>query len=406
MHKESIVYDKLAQIHRALTKNESQKEDIGVLSGDAGIALFHFYYSRLMNDASIADDGVKVLTSIIEKINNGYNFYTYCSGIGGAAWAIQLLEQEDFVDLDCDELLGELDLFLFPSVQGLQHDPNFYDFLHGILGVAYYFLKRYECTTSSLLKERYRTILLDILRLLDQKAIIKGNTIKWESYLERKKGIKGYNLALSHGIPSIINFLSRLVVYKDFKTPASKLLNGALNFVLEFKNKDNDNNVTFPSWVTSDGKKNEYSRLAWCYGDLGVGITLWKAGVVLQNEKYKEEAIAVLTKSANRRDLKEASVEDAGLCHGAYGVMHMYDHMYKETGEKVCKESADFWLDQGLKMAIHTNGLAGYMKWQGGDQAGWKPEINLLGGVSGIGLAMISYLAPFDTKWNECLLIG
>ena len=67
----------------------------------------------------------------------------------------------------------------------------------------------------------------------------------------------------------LLIFLSRLVVHKDFEIPASKLLNGALNFVLEFKNKDKEANTTFPSWVTSDGKKNEHSRL---------GLVLWRFG--------------------------------------------------------------------------------------------------------------------------------
>jgi len=105
-----------------------------------------------------------------------------------------------------------------------------------------------------------------------------------------------------------------------------------------------------------------------------------------------------------RRDIEEAGLKDSGLCHGTCGVASIYDYMYKQTNEPLFKESADFWLDQLLKMDIH-DGNAGYMQWMGTEKK-WQEETNLLEGIAGIGLAMISFLATFDTKWEECLMIG
>ena len=56
-------------------------------------------------------------------------------------------------------------------------------------------------------------------------------------------------------------------------------------------------------------------------------------------------------------------------------------------------------------MAVHKDGDAGYKQWRG-DSKEWKKEKNLLEGIAGIGLTIISFLATFDTKWDECLLIS
>ncbi len=111
MDKEQLLLKKLEEISTILKETYLNTDEIGVLSGRAGIALFQFYYAKLLQEESHADAGVEVLSSIIQEINNGYDFHTFCSGIAGAAWVIELLQEEDFVELNCDELLGELDNF-------------------------------------------------------------------------------------------------------------------------------------------------------------------------------------------------------------------------------------------------------------------------------------------------------
>ncbi len=406
MDTHSLLLKKLAQISEVLKNNYQTKEDIGVLGGISGIALFQFYYSKLIQDESQADLGVTLLTSVIEKINNGYSFHTFCSGIAGAAWAIELLQEEEFVSVDCDELLSGLDDFLIDTIKNMEEDQNFYDFLHGILGIGFYFLKRYQNTTLDTLKNKYKNTLLAIVSLLQKRSQRKGDYVTWESYLIRSEGIKGYNLSLAHGITSILNFLSRLVVYDDFKSSTYTLLHEAVGYILSLKIKDTACTYSYPSWMTTDHKNSETSRLAWCYGDLGVSITLWRVGKALNHDRYKNEALEIVQHAAKRRDLNEAGVKDAGLCHGAYGIMHMYSYMYAETQDPICKEAMDFWMDQALEMATQEEKYAGYPKWVGGEQPVWQLELNLLEGLAGIGLSIISYLAPFKTKWDQCLLIG
>ncbi|WP_282079676.1 lanthionine synthetase C family protein [Aquimarina algiphila] len=406
MNQEQVLLEKLKEIAEILQKEYTHKEEIGVLSGISGIALFQFYYAKLMNEESHAEIGVELLGLVFQKINEGYTLPTFCSGIAGAAWAIELLQEEEFIDIDCDEVLSGLDTYLIQFIKNTESDQNFYDFLHGILGVGFYFLKRYQNTKSKTLKEKYKGLLLEIVALLQKTSQIEDNRAKWESYLIRDEDVKGYNLSFAHGITSIINFLSRLAAYDDFNKEVVTLLQQSVKYIFSLKNKEGTDSSSFPSWITCDNKKSESSRLAWCYGDLGIGITLWRVGKVLGNTKYKNEAIVILKHAAKRRDLTETSINDAGLCHGAFGVMHMYNYMYTETRDPIFEETAGFWMNVGLNMAVHKKGHAGYMQWVGGEHPGWRTEISVLEGIAGIGLSILSYLAPFDTKWDECLLIG
>lgn len=402
---ETVLRKKLEEINNVLRRSTPMTDDIGVLSGSAGIALFHFNYAQFIQDEESINYGVDIITSIVQNINEGYNFYTYCGGIAGAAWAIELLNELEYIDLDNDLLLEGLDPFLTHTFN-IDPKQNFYDFLHGVLGIGYYFLKRYDNTQSKELKKRYEAKLITIINLLNKTAVRVNDGIYWDSFLIREEGVRGSNLSLAHGLSSIINYLSRLIDYPAFKESTMPLLEGALSYILSAQKVDYTNVSYFPDWITSTQEESRSNRLAWCYGDLGISLSLWRAGSVLKRKELSNLALTILKELAKKRGLEETRICDAGLCHGAFGVMHIFDYLYKETKELVFKEAADHWCNEGLKMDVHDQLYAGYMKWQGGDNPGWKPENGLLEGIAGIGLAIISHLEPEQMDWNQCMLIG
>lgn len=405
MNQKKALHDKLDEILHEVSIHPLENNEIGVLSGSAGIALLHFYYARLHDDETSASKGVAIITDIINQINKGYHFHTFCGGIAGAAWVIEILEEEQYIEIGCDELLEGLDHY-FTQIIHRDITENFYDFLHGLLGIGYYILKRYTNTKSNQLRERYKKLQYEIIKLLKNEALEEDGTLKWESVLDRDQGLRGYNLSLSHGMSSIINFLARLVVFDDFKDLVEKELQQSIAYILQKQNKKGDDISCFPDWITLDNKKSKNGRLAWCYGDLGIGISLWRAGKALDNKEVVQTALDVLKHAALRRDIEDTRVADAGLCHGAFGVMHIFDYMYQQTQEPLFKEAADYWIDNGLKMGIHKDGYAGYMKWRSGENPRWEKDVSVLDGIAGIGLAIISYLSPLETKWNQSLMIG
>lgn len=399
--------EKLSEIGRFLKKKHREKhhanDQLGVLSGLSGLALFHFYYAKFLNTDEHANIGLKILSLCLKKINNEYNYPTYCTGLVGMAWVFNHLEQENFVDLD-EGLLNNLDDPLYNIMVANMKSEN-YDFLHGAIGYGFYFLKRYQNTNSDKLKNKYRDYLFSLIGLLDDATERKGNKTKWISIIDKKTNIKGYNLSLAHGISSIVNFLSRLYGYDDFNNRVESMLKGGIDYILSFKNENERSFSLFPNYIIKGTDVHWESRVAWCYGDLGIGLSLWHASNSLGDNKLRNTAINIFNHVAQRTSSKNSGVIDAGICHGSFGNAQIFNYIYKETKEEIFRVAGSFWMQDGLRKAMHKTGYCGYKQWGGNDQK-WQNELFLLEGVSGIGLCLLSHLSKFETNWDECLMIS
>lgn len=399
MSKNKILLDKLSEINQAL-KYETN-EQLGVLSGMSGRALFQFYYSKFLEIDEHAGIGTDILSRCIENINQGNIYPTFCTGLAGMGWTFYHLKKEGLIDLD-DELLIELDSYLYTVMVTNIKNGN-YDFLHGAIGYGFYFLMRYKTTKSEKLKTEYKEYLIKLIDFLNQLSEREGNKTKWLSVLDIETGKKGYNLSLSHGISSIVNFLSRLYIYDDFQVKVEGMLKRGINYILSFKNENENSLSLFPSYIKKDEAIEWNSRVAWCYGDLGIGLSLWHSAKALKDNSIKNAAIQILEHSALRKTKENTMVMDAGLCHGSFGNAQIFNYMYRQTKYKVFKDAADFWINDGLGKAIHKDGYAGFRMWT---KDGWKNELSVLEGIAGIGLAIISYLSEEETNWDECLMIS
>lgn len=400
---------KLQEIFEILKKN-NDSNNLGILTGLSGTALFFFHYSKFKNHDDAAEFGIDLIKRCFEKINQGYSHSTYCSGITGFGWLLEHLLEEDFIDFDNDELLIDLDDYLLGKMQN-DFKNSYYDFLHGGIGYGFYFFKRYKNTKSETLKEKYLNNLLAIIEYLDTNSEKEGSKIKWASEKSTENEPSEYNLSLSHGITSITNFLSRLSSENIFKPYVQDMIERSSNFILSCKNQNEDCYSLFPNTEITknsdylENQNSQNSRLAWCYGDLGIGITLLHAAKALDNDKLYKKAIQILTHSSLRTLPEKTLVSDAGICHGAFGNALIFNRAFKITNNPIFYEASIFWCNEGLKMAFHEDGNAGYKKWFP-EKKEWETEISLLEGISGIGLTIINLLHESDSNWDECLMLS
>jgi len=392
---------KLEEISKVLETKYAETMHLGVFNGISGISLFFFYYSKYRDVNTYSKVGTEILELTIERINAGYQTPTYCSGIAGAGWIMEHLHEEGFVELDNDELLSGLDEYLYKTMKS-DLEKGFYDILHGALGYGFYFLKRYKNTNSAEFKERYQGYLNTLVSGLDSLAEEDANGLKWRSVLNKETGKVGYNLSLSHGMSSIVNFLARLCQFDEFKATALPLLRGAISYLLS-KEKDHATSTLFPSTISIPETAPDDGRVSWCYGDLGLGFSLLQASEIMENEQLATKALRVLKHATFSKTVEECKMLDAAPCHGAFGLSQIYLSLFQKTGMSEFEEAATHWIDEGLKLAVHSDGYAGYKQYS--HREGWTPETGLLEGIAGIGLAIISYLADFETRWDECLFI-
>lgn len=394
------------QAEDAKTEAETQptgagpQDNIGLMGGKAGIALFFFYYARLTGEDKYADYGVELISGIFDAINDsqGYLLHTHAGGLAGIGWTVEHLAGNDFIDADTNEVLEVLDPILHKTMINDIKNEN-YDFLHGAVGNGVYFLNR-------LANEKSKDYLKELVDQLDQISHKdEDGARKWLSVLNREEGTKGYNLSLSHGIASIIAFLGKMLDTGIYNDKTAALLNGAVQYLLKYRLDRKKFTSNFPSWISEKDPLNQ-SRLAWCYGDLGVGIALWQAAQNAANKEWEKIAFDTLLDSTARKDLKENAVIDAGLCHGGAGLMHIYNRAYHYTADDTFKETALYWAEQTLGLAKFDDGYAGYKAWHTEKYGGWISEAGLLEGIAGIGLGLISMVSDIEPKWDRCLFIS
>ncbi|AXG71689.1 lanthionine synthetase C-like protein [Kordia sp. SMS9] len=393
----------LQEIDRIIAIEISKQDNIGVLAGLSGISLFHFYYSRYLNNSEQVEKGSEVLMTCVEKLNNGFSQLAYCNGISGFGWVLDHLKQHDFIGIDADGLLTQFDANLEIFMMKSTENEN-YEFLYGALGTAYYFLNRYENTETAAAKEQYKIILLKFLSLLSKTAIqIDDDKIVWNSILNPNTNANGYNLGVAHGISGIIGILSKMHQHNDFRTKTQPLLKQTVNYILSCKNEEEVVFSYFPNSIKQEEKGTGKSRLAWCYGDLGIGTLLLKASEALQDATLKNEVLDILRHAAKRKTEAETWVNDAACCHGAFGNALLFKRIYQHTEETIFKETADFWFETGFNMIHYGKDDARVREWKMNADH-WKSTSSLIEGAAGIGLVIIDFLAEDDLHWDACLL--
>jgi len=372
---------------------------IGLLNGKLGTAFLFFYYSRFFESSGHYNKGVVLIEEIINEININTP-HTFCSGIAGIAWGLLHLLENNFIDADMDHLLNEIDPYLYDTMIKDLNIGN-WDFLHGASGVCLYFIKRHKHKDMSKYIHHY---LIQMDRLKEKS---ENGSIKWESLISIKDGnpFRGYNICLSHGMASLAIIFSKIYVQRIDTDFVEKLLKGTIQYILDQQLDGNKADAYFPLHSLETSRGNVASRLAWCYGDLGVAASLFIAGNATKNETLISKAIEIFLFSLKNKTHAVCGIRDAGFCHGTSGVASIYKRMYYQTNLDEFNIAANYWFNETLNFANYDDGIAGFKAWKREEDGGPKNEYSLLEGSTGIGLSLLSAISDNPLNWDECLLL-
>lgn len=149
----------------------------------------------------------------------------------------------------------------------------------------------------------------------------------------------------------------------------------------------------------------EPCRSAWCYGDPGIAAALLSAARASREVKWEKEALAI-ARTAAKRPPDQAGVIDAGLCHGAAGLGHIFNRLFQATGEALFKKAAQFWFQRTLELRHTGKGISGFSSsWPlKNGKVTWRKEPGLLTGAAGIGLALLAATTSVRPDWDRMLL--
>jgi lantibiotic modifying enzyme len=378
-------------------------QNIGLLSGLGGQILT---CSELFRHNYVSEDWLWQLHHLLEeKLNDEHILATHCSGLAGIGWLYEYLSQRKIMDADTNLLLEDFDLYLENRLRYFITIHS-YDFLHGGVGIALYFAKRVAKKATLV------SVLNQFLENLEKTSIQQDDkTIKWISVLgeQDKQPQLGYNISLSHGMASIVAILAKLYPIDGIdKEKAEELLRGVVSYILAQEIDKEQYGSYFSGFALESTPTIAKSRLAWCYGDLGIAVALYQAGIALKENSWINKSLEILHYAAkHRKTLVDNFVKDAGLCHGTAGIGHIFYRMWWNTKIPEFKEAADYWFDQTLKMATFPDGLAGFKALHIiDDKSLWINCYEFLMGISGICLAMLTYYYELEPEWDECLLLS
>jgi hypothetical protein len=216
-----------------------------------------------------------------------------------------------------------------------------------------------------------------------------------------------YNLGVAHGVPGVIGLLAEACKGGISVDHASPLLDGAVQWLLAQKGANPLHSV-FPNVVVPGaGVPPDYSRLAWCYGDLGIAATLLGAARCVGRAEWEQEAVDLARRAAGRSP-ETSGVRDASLCHGAAGVAHLFNRMYQATGDPPLREAARFWYRHTLALRRPGEWLAGFYAWEPVTPTELRqaPTTGFLTGAAGVGLCLLAATSDVEPAWDRVLLVS
>jgi lantibiotic biosynthesis protein len=168
---------------------------------------------------------------------------------------------------------------------------------------------------------------------------------------------------------------------------------GAIDRILAWLNhhrRDDDAGTWWPYWTTSPSTDERSSpapgRPSWCYGSPGLGGAHQLAGIARDDPDLRALGATSLSAVAEHHDLRAQLGEDASLCHGHAGLLHL------------CATASTTGIDDDLYRAA-VDATEKHLRVA-------RPQLGLLDGLAGTALALATHERRIEPGWDRCLLIS
>ncbi len=300
-------------------------------------------------------------------------------GATGTAWVIAHTADADPGDGE-EDLLGDFDEALHDFVCEAPTDGLF-DLIGGMVGYGVYFLERHP---KGMATQGLGAVVEKLLAMVraDEHGLswFTGPRLLYPH--QREKDPDGHtDLGIAHGSAGVIYCLAKASSRNAHPGAAAALERAVSSLV------SNDAGTPLPYCVGG-----EPARVAWCYGDLGVGAALCVAGHTVGEPRWVARG-AALAERAFARSEADAGVEDACLCHGSFGNAHIFERLFELTNREVFAVAARRDFQRGLDYCLSM---------PAGDR--WTRDVSFASGSLGMALCLLG-LAGVDASWDRLLCL-
>jgi lantibiotic biosynthesis protein len=369
-------------------------KDVSLAQGAAGLAATFVYLAQCYPGRDHEQLGDAFLNLAIDGLAAAPLMPGLYGGYAGVAWSYAHLAPLLYEEGAEEDALSELEEALLDVLE--EASPRLsHELIAGIAGIATYAVARATRPVT-------RRILERAVGLLEARAERVPDGVTWATTPEMRfrdpRPPRAYNLGVSHGVPGTVTALAAIVAAGVDVERARPLLAGSLRWTLAQVRGDGPIGLDYEH---VPGEPSVPARLAWCYGDAGGSVALLEAARVLGDDAMAEAALD-LGRRAARRGPETSGVGDAGLCHGAIGVAHIFNRLWQASGEARFEEAALAWIDRGLAMR-GSQGPGGFLSQT---PTGTEETLGFLEGAAGIALGLAAAMSTVSPWWDETLLLS
>lgn len=391
---ESIVRELINEVQNRQEKTTSS----GLLEGLSGQLLFLWHAGKLFPE-QVSESLFNKRLSEMEMVDHTKPFgMSFGLGITGIAWLYETILQEQ-ADSYQPEFNQNTDVLIQQYLEQVSNNTDI-EYVLGISGIAVYLARRNRCQQALDCSELLISVLQRQAHFLDESSCA-WNTPPSSIYrFNKDNNNPEFNLGLAHGVPAV---LAALIALHDGltrqKEKARQLLNAGCNWLLAQRQDPQK----YGCYFGNVAEKPSTSRLGWCYGDLTIALTLFRAGNLLQRDDLICAATEICL-HASQRTYEQSFVQDAAICHGIAGLALSFRLLSECCPDPQIKLAEQFWHNELLTL-YRTQGLKGFYRF--GEEEGlptYLQDASLLNGYAGIGLYLLTTLGQ-KADWTEALLL-
>ncbi len=384
---------------------ESAMDDTyGLLQGSGGSILFLAANYSLTGDEKFLEKSIELLEKNISSTTEILfpNDFSIAFPAVSACWIIDQFIRKDI--LDETELVNSRIVVnhLIDSISLDDLNLNRHDLFYGYLGKALIILENdielSKVNIDPFISAIKRNAKMDTIGLYWNTPYPFYKSHQYENTI---------NLGIPHGSLGIVLFLLKICSVYGRDSELETIIANHIKWLIEMLKKNKNELKHFYSIIPIGSGK-----LGWCYGDLAIAYTLLRYYEEFGDHESKAVAYELIEKSSFK-SMEQAGViyyqqygyHDMCICHGTTSIAYMYKKMFLITKDQQLIEMANKWLNSTIEnLNIYLPQIKSIAEKEKNNPL-IDTSLGFLNGLSGIGLALISFVDPKLSDWDKLLLL-
>lgn len=318
------------RIINVLLLNTSFIDNLGLMHGKIGIAIYFFHLARETKNEIYEDYASELIDEIYDEISDTTPL-DFENGLAGIGWGIEYLVQSGFIEADTDEVLEDFDKRLQPSRNQFQS----IGILKGLTGLGAYYLKRIQNPAAS--DEKIPTLVNKqmLIHIIDELEL----RIENEGVIKLINGTETFTLTWDYLV--LLVFLAEVFQLNLFNFKVDRILHKLIEPIFETENMPRQHSKRLLLAVAFEK------------------IKYYKIGS-LQNGSIDKLMQNMLTKIDRETICKELTPNSAFMQNGTSGIEWIYKQLLQLTGKEYYQKEVTYWNNCTLEFDETDQGYAGF----------------------------------------------